>query len=405
MVFSGIVTLQRLKSTAAIGFMIVLASCQSVQLGLPGQGLFDNNSTPPPVVSNLPEARGEVIGSGKIRVALLLPLSAPGNAAKIGKQQANAAKLAMRDFGMNTIQLVIKNTSGQASAAQLVAEEARLEQSSIILGPLFSSNVSAVSAVTIPAKLPVIAFSSDSKRARRGVYLMSFSPQADINRALNYAISQGQTSFVALLPNGAYGDLAEKTMKQTLTKTGSRLVALARYGQTAKSIQTAARSVASAANSASAIYIPDGGQVPVAILAALQQSGVNTAAKMVVGSGQWESTDITKSQINGAYFSGRDKRKFSGFSTRYKAAYGEFPTSTAGLAYDAVSMVAGLARRNTGSPFAFANIENRNGYGGVNGIFRFRSDGRAERGLVVYQVQGGKASIVSDAPSTFSSGS
>ncbi len=381
---------------------LILTSCQTGQFNLSGQNPV-NSSTP--VAKRLTPASGEVIGNGAIRIAMLLPLTAPGNAGKVGNQLANAAKLAMRDFGQNTLQLVIKNTAGQAANSQQMASEAMREGASAILGPLFSGSVSAASAVTLPANTPIIAFSSDPRRARRGVYLMSFSPKADIARMLNYAISRGNSRFVVMLPNGAYGTLAETTIKEVLGKSSAQVVSLAKYDHTGESIEASARSIVVASAGATAVYVPDGGQVPLAVLMALKRAGVKTQSKMVLGSGQWETTPLGDPILTGAYFPGRDKRKFANFSSNYKAAYGEHPSSMAGLAYDAVSMAADLVRSYGRDAFKHKNIESRNGYSGVNGIFRFRPDGNSERGLAIYQVQAGRAEIVSQAPSTFGSGS
>ncbi len=394
-----------LKAALLVFLATILGSCQFSQLQLPGQSKLGGQQAGSKVAGPLAPATGEVIGNGPVRVALLLPLSAPGNAGTVGKELANAAKLAMKDFGQNTIQLVIKNTAGQAAGAQESATAAIREGSTVVLGPLISGSVSAASAVTLPANIPLVAFSSDPRRARRGVYLMSFSPQADIKRAINYAVSQGKTSFAALLPKGAYGVLAEASMKQTLSGNGGQLVSLQKYDHSNDSIQAAATAIAGSTAGATTIYIPDGGKVPSALIAALKRSGVNVGSKMVLGSGQWESTNLADPSLNGAYYPGRDKRQYANFASRYKATYGAQPSSTAGLAYDAVSMVAGLARHNGRNAFSFANIESRNGYSGVTGIFRFESSGKADRGLVIYQVQNNKAKITSQAPSTFGPGS
>ncbi len=382
---------------------LALTSCQVGQLGLPGNNQLSAN--PSPVENTLPPATGETVGTGKIRVALLLPLTAPGNAGKIGAELKNAAKLAMRDFGQNNIQLVIKNTAGQAADAQNAATTAITERSSVVIGPLFSASVAAVSSVTLPANISMIAFSSDPGRARRGVYLMSFSPVADIKRSVNFAISQGKTKFVTLLPNGAYGTLAENALRDILNRNSGRLIAVQKYDHSNISIEAAVREIAAKAKSADVIYIPDGGKVPGAILVELGRAGIDTNAKLVLGSGQWESTDLSSAVFNRTVFAGRDKRQFANFAARYKATYGASPSSTAGLAYDAVSMVAGLARRSGADPFSFASIESRNGYSGVNGIFRFGANGKPDRGLAIYQVQNGATQIVSKAPTTFGPGS
>ena len=39
----------------------------------------------------------------------------------------------------------------------------------------------------------MIAFSTDTNVATRGVYLLSFLPETDVKRIVDYAVSRGQT--------------------------------------------------------------------------------------------------------------------------------------------------------------------------------------------------------------------
>ncbi len=54
----------------------------------------------------------------------------------------------------------------------------------------------------------MIAFSTDTSVARRGVYLIGFLPQADTARIIDFAISRGIRSILAFLPTNAEGTLA-----------------------------------------------------------------------------------------------------------------------------------------------------------------------------------------------------
>jgi branched-chain amino acid transport system substrate-binding protein len=49
-------------------------------------------------------------------------------------------------------------------------------------------------------------------------------------------------------------------------------------------------------------------------------------------------------------------------------------------------------------------LTNSSGFGGTDGVFRFRPDGTNERGLAVMQVTPGGAQIVSPAPRSFAPG-
>ena len=54
-----------------------------------------------------------------------------------------------------------------------------------------------------------------------------------------------------------------------------------------------------------------------------------------------------------------------------------------------------------GGDFSAEAITNPNGWSGVDGIFRFLPDGRSERALAVIEVQSGRGTVVSPAPTTF----
>ena len=60
---------------------------------------------------------------------------------------------------------------------------------------------------------------------------------------------------------------------------------------------------------------------------------------------------------------------------------------TATLAYDAVALVAALARTQGAQRFAPETLTNPSGFAGIDGLFRFRSDGTNERGLAVMKVR------------------
>ena len=103
------------------------------------------------------------------------------------------------------------------------------ENAEIILGPLFAQSVAAVGQVARSRAIPVIAFSTDVSVAARGVYLLSFLPESDVDRIVDFAVSQGKRSFAAMVPHNAYGSVVEAALQQTVARKGGRIVALERY--------------------------------------------------------------------------------------------------------------------------------------------------------------------------------
>ena len=73
-------------------------------------------SEPPPGTPGAPPP-GTPIGTGNVRVALLLPLSGQGNAGLAAQSMKNAAEMAIAEFKDPNVQLLVKdNGSGFAAA-------------------------------------------------------------------------------------------------------------------------------------------------------------------------------------------------------------------------------------------------------------------------------------------------
>ncbi len=160
-----------------------------------------------------PAQQPSALGSGQVKVGLLLPLSASGNAGVAAQSMRNSAELALAEFQNPNIQLLVKDDGGTAQGAQQGAQQALDEGAEIILGPLFALSVPAAAQLTRARGISMIAFSTDSSIAGRGVYLLSFLPESDVNRIVDYAASTGKRSFASLLPEYAYGNAVEASFK------------------------------------------------------------------------------------------------------------------------------------------------------------------------------------------------
>lgn len=379
----------------------VLAGCaaQGVPSGLPGRPF----STLPP--SQSAPVQGEVIGTGETRAALLLPLSAEGNGGAVATELKNAALLAMEDVGMEALEIVVKDTAGTEAGASAAAASAVSEGAAVVLGPLFAANVRAASAALSQRRLPVIAFSSDSTAAGPGTYLNSFLPQDLARRVISYASSQGVREVVAIVPNGAAGDLAEAAARQALQAAGGSLTAVARYDYDNASVQAAVQQVALAVGEADAIFIPDGGNSPSAIVAALRGMGVDLSGKRLLGTGQWASANLSDPALQGGWFADVDHARLLLFKNRYQQRFGAPPSVTAALGYDSVILAATLARKGGAAAFTAANLQIASGFAGTTGTFRFLPDGTNQRGYAVYEVTEGAGRLISPAPTSFAGAS
>lgn len=390
--------ISRRRLLAGLSTVAMLAGCQSVPGGLPAEP-----AQTPVVTEALPAAKGEVIGTGSVRVAMLLPLGAAGNGGRIGIELRNAAQLALEDLGPQSLQIVVKDTAGEPAQALAMATEATAEGSSGVLGPVFAPEVAQAATVLRQAGKIAIAFSSDRSVAGNGVYLNSFLPESVIDRTAAYAFSQGLKSFVALVPDSPAGLLAERQLQQTLQALGGTLLQVERYQPNDAAVQVAASAIAAKATEAQAIYIPDGGNSPSAVAAALRSNGVDLATKKLLGTGLWSGASLGDPALAGAWFADVDQDRIAGFKTRYKEKFGVEPSTNAVLGYDSVALAVTIVRMHGPVGFTAAVIENRSGFTGYGGVFRFGADGSNQRAYAVYEVTpGGGRKLVSPAPASFS---
>jgi ABC-type branched-subunit amino acid transport system substrate-binding protein len=343
---------------------------------------------------------------GQVRIALILPLTAQGNAGLAAQSMKNAADMALAEFKVSNVQLLVKDDGGSSQGAQSAAQQAISEGAEIIVGPLFAQSVSAVGQVARSRNIPVIAFSTDVSVATRGVYLLSFLPETDVRRIVSYAASRGKRSFAALMPDNAYGTVVEAAFQQEVARHGGRVVVLEKYPHDANRTAEAVRRVAQAASQIDSIFIPDSPDVVPQVAQALAAAGVDVQRVQLLGTGLWgDDTRISSDKLlDGGWYPSPEQNGFRNFSGRYRARYGQDPVRTATLAYDAVALVAALVKTQGMQRFSEQVLTNPSGFAGIDGVFRFRPEGTNERGLAVLRVTPSGGQVISPAPKSFAPG-
>jgi len=251
----------------------------------------------------------------------------------------------------------------------------------------------------------VIAFSTDSSVAARGVYLLSFLPESDVNRIVSYASSRGKRAFAALVPDNAYGAVVQAAFQQDVPRHRGRIVVLEKYPLDANRLAEPVHAVAQTATRIDSVFIPDNAESVVQIVRALAGDHVNLRRLQLLGPGLWQDPHIfSTTELHGAWYAGPDPNGFRSFSARYRAQFGQDPVRTASLAYDAVALVAALVKTQGAQPFREQVLTNSSGFAGIDGIFRFKPDGTNDRGLAVLQVGPTGGQVISPAPHNFGPG-
>ncbi len=343
---------------------------------------------------------------GGIRVALILPLTAAGNVGAAGTSLKNAAEMAAAEFNNPKFQLLLKDDTGTPDGARTAAQQALAEGADIIIGPLLAPSVQAVGQVARAAGKPVIAFSTDASVAGPGVYLLSFLPETEVTRVVEFASSRGKKSIAAMIPNTAYGNVVTAAFQEAAAQRGVRVAAIERYNTNDKAaLDAAAQRIAALGNQVDALFLPENGEGMAAAGAALTTAGIDSRKLQLLGTSAWDDPRVLAvKSIQGGWFAAPAKTGFNSFATRYRARFGSEPTRSASLAYDAVFLVQALFAKLGPTGLTDATLTNADGVIGTDGLFRFRPDGTNQRGIAVLQVGTGSATVVSEAPRAFAPG-
>ena len=383
-----------------VGVSLALGSCNFGGSGVSN----DLSSAPVPKVQSeplsAPSQTGELKGVAPVHVGVILPLTQNGTQSAIGQSLRNAAQLAVEESASNAIELIIGDDHSTPEGAAQVATSEIGAGAEIIVGPLYAASVREVGRVSKAANIPVIAFSTDASVASPGVYLLSFLIDSYVDRILDFAVGRGLKSFAVLAPQSDYGDVATAEFQKEAARLNARVVTVARYatGQPAESVQE----IAGVAHQIDALFIPEQSDGIGSVGAALAESGIKA---QLLGTGVWNDARVLQMPaLQGAWFAAPENAGFAAFAQRYRAKFNSDPTRLATLGYDAVSLVAALAKTQPPQRFSEAALTSPSGFNGADGVFRFRSDGRNERGLAVMQIDNGSANVLSPAPHSFAGG-
>jgi branched-chain amino acid transport system substrate-binding protein len=349
---------------------------------------------------------GATIGTGTVRVGLILPLSGPGQGPAAAASLRNAAELALAEFQNPDLTILVKDDRGSPEGAREAATQAIAEGAELIIGPLFAGTVQAAGQVARQAGKPVIAFSTDAAVASRGIYLLSFLPQAEVDRIVDHAAAQGKRSFAALIPESTYGSVVEAQFREATARRGVRVVGIERYpaGQSRAAVTRLAPLVTGAAPQADALFIAENADGLAGVGQALAQAKFSPGQVKPLGTGVWNDPRVFQvAALQGGWFAAPDPTGFEAFAGRYRARFNSDPTRLASLSYDGVSLAAALVRTQGSQRFSEPVLTNPSGFAGVDGVFRFKPDGTNDRALAVQEIRNGAAATVSPAPKVLGS--
>lgn len=400
------------------------ATGQEAPAGQAGTGASDIADNPR-LELEAPESGGEVDlrppegAAARQTVGLLLPLSGPR--AALGQSMLRAAELAMFDVADDSFELVVRDTKGTPGGAESAARSAIDAGANLLLGPVFSSSVQAVKPVADAGSLPMVAFSNNRNVAEPGAYVMGLLPSEQVQRVVGYAARQGLRRFAVLAPRNAYGQVVVQALQEAAARGGASFAGAEFYAPGSKNVAEEAKrlarqywdgrlpkdaqNAAPPANAFDAVMLPAGGQDLRAVAPTLPFFDVDPERVKFLGTVLWNDPSLgTEPTLVGGWFAAPPPESWQNFERRYRETFGDRPRRLASLAYDATALAGILARQSdsTGPEvYSRSRLTQRNGFAGVDGVFRLNDDGTAERLYAVMEMQRKELKVVDPAPGSF----
>ena len=342
------------------------------------------------------------------RAAVLLPFSHSQSRVRSEAEGMLAAiELALFEQAGDNFLVIPKDTGGRADVATTKAEEAIAEGADVIIGPLFGGNVQPVTEIARETGVPVIAFSNDRQAAGGGAFLISITPESEVNSIVEYASRRGVRAYAFLGPDTAYGRRIENALRGAAIVHGGAVIVSEKYSSDGEGQQEAAAFVANAIKSQPsgtvAVMIPERGTRLRSVAPLLPYSGVDVRKIKLLGTGTWNDPSVWREPtLFGGLFAAPEPQIGEEFKTNYQRNYGREPNALASLGYDAAALAIGLAGDDG---LNYQGVTDADGFIGTNGLFRLRRDGLPDRGLAILEITPQGVEVVQPGKQNFRGGS
>lgn len=382
-------------------------------------------------------AVGQADAAQGVPVAILLPLSGPRG--ELGKAMLDAAQLAIFEVASKNFVLLPYDTKGTPEGAEEAAARALGRGAKLVLGPLLADSVAAVKPQTSISQVNVVAFSNSRRVAGGGVFILGFAPDQQVDAIVDYASSQGLSSFGIMAPSNEYGQVVTDSLYEASERRGAVVTRVGYYDPAAADFSEPMRSLTGydqrrealmqqmatlegrddeasrqalerlqaldtvGAAPFDAVVLPDAGQNLRSLGALMEFYDVGQPAVRILGLRAWDETpEIAQEQaLHGAWFAAPPIEERRRFEERFRAAFDYTPPRLASLAYDAAALASVLAQSPEATDFSATALTDPNGFRGVDGIFRLRPDGVVERAYAIYEVTADGFQVLQEAADSF----
>lgn len=391
------------------GFAMILSACATPSETGSVTAPTGNTGSKYYVARGTPFTPANKKGQKLVRIALLAPFNSQNAAIRAEADTLKAAaELAISENGDGSTILMPIDSGDLPETAEAGAKRAIQGGADFIMGPLFSSGVSAVAPYARANNAMMFSFSTDTSEAGRGLFVVSFLPEDEARRIVTYAGKHGVKKLVLLVPQSKYGEKIELAAAKAAARSGIKIIGTARYDSSQNAsvngevaAKAAARYISGSTRDEVAILIPERGNMLRYLVKVLSTNGASMSKTRYLGTGLWNDDNVLQdSRLLGGWFVSPDNSGRSAFEDRLQKQKNKSATRLAGMGYDTAALVARLVKAGDKSAITSRSLENTDGFDGVDGRFRF-DDGVIERGMSVMEVSSSGVKTLEGSPKRF----
>ncbi len=313
------------------------------------------------------------------KVALVVPMSGPQ--AALGQSMMVAGQMAMKDLGAKDFELLPRDSGSTPQSAEDAVHESIKAGAKLILGPVFAEQVRGARNAAAQQGVPMVSFTTDASVGDSNTFVMGFLPSQQVSAVLDFAAKRGAKKVLVIAPATAYG----QAVAEVAQRSGKVSVTPVKTAPTDTPDMIAAK-IAPQTNPETAILFASDGKATERLVQALGKMKIAPETTLMMGTGLLDDPQLaTARALENVYFASAPLGLRASFNGKYKGVAGKQPERLASLAYDAVALAVVTARDTGGGTTSFPPqaLRDRNGFIGVDGVFRFGPDGLVQRQLSI----------------------
>ncbi len=360
----------------------------------------------------------------KVQIALFFPFS--GKNRELAWHLFNASVLSLFENDLNhNIELVLIDSKDSPHETEKAFKEIIDRKIKIVIGPIFSQSAEAIEKEAKTSGITVISFSNNPNLIGKinnhgGIFLAGLTLESQINQLVNYAIEHDKTNFAIIAPQNQFGILSAETLKTIVLDQDGNFIISELYNQNDKDIERATEKAVNSFSISSklaegggnklnkktvikesdrlytqVIMVPESGKNLFKIAQFVKKYNTSERPIQLIGTNQWDDiATANNADLSGAWFTSPESSKFHNFEQTYYKTYKRFPPRISSIAYDLVAAISTVAEAKKGhvpTVTDLTNYENplKNGFDGVDGLFRFLPNGLVQRNLAILEVRNG----------------